>query len=324
MRIRKTLLTAAALATLSGTVMAQSSVSLYGLLDLSIARTQAPGAAARSGVESGQMTTSFWGVKGTEDLGGGLKAQYALESFMRADTSSAGRFDGDAFWARNAYVGLEGGFGTITMGRNTTSLFVQTLIFNAFGDSFSYSPSIRHWFTSGTTTGDTGWSDSVRYASPRFGGLTATLHAAAGEGNGGRNIGASALYFSGDLGAGFAYQKVEKGATVQDTTSWQLAGSYDLKAVKLFGQYGNVDNDSTGADYKIMNFGASAPMGASGVLRAQWGQIKPSAGAKRTTLSLGYGYNLSKRTELYASYMNDKLSGLSAGNNYGVGVRHRF
>jgi predicted porin len=325
MSFQRTLLASLALAALSSTASAQSTVNLYGLLDLSIGRTQAPGGTATKGVESGKMTTSFWGVRGTEDLGGGLKAVYTIESFMRADTAEAGRFTGDTFWARNSFVGLEGGFGTVTLGRNTTTLFVQTLIFNAMGDSFGFSPSIRHYFTSGTVTGDTGWSDSVRYALPKLGGLSATVMAAAGEGNGGRNASASALYFSGAFGAGFAWQSVKKGATVQDSSSWQLAASYDLKSVKLFGQYGNVDNKNTGRDYDILGLGATMPVAAgSGTVRAQWGQIKPDLGAKRTTLTLGYTHNLSKRTEVYGAFMNDKLSGTGSGNNYSVGVRHRF
>jgi predicted porin len=324
MSIRRSLAASAALAALSSTAFAQSSVSLYGLVDLSIGRTQAPGSVATKGVDSGKMTTSFWGVRGTEDMGGGLKAVYTIESFMRNDTGEAGRFGGDTFWARNSFVGLEGSFGTVTLGRNTTTLFVQTLIFNALGDSFGFSPSIRHYFTSGTVTGDTGWADSIRYALPRFGGLSATVMAAAGEGNGGRNWSGSALYFSGAFGAGFAYQTVKKGATVQDTTAWQLAASYDLKSVKLFGQYGSVDNKTTTRDYDILGIGATVPAGASGLFRAQWGQIKPDVGAKRTTLSVGYTHNLSKRTELYGVFMNDKLSGTGSGNNYSVGVRHRF
>ncbi len=313
------------LAAASTAASAQSTVNLYGLIDLSIGRTQAPGGAATKGVDSGKMTTSYWGVRGTEDLGGGLKAQYALESFMRADTGAAGRFNADTLWARNAYVGIESpAFGTVTIGRNTTTLFVQTLLFNALGDSFGFSPSIRHYFTSGTVSGDTGWSDSIRWALPRFGGVGVVLSGALPEGNGGRNVGASASYASGKLGTGLAWQKVKKGAADPDTTTWQLAGSYDLGVAKLFGQYGQVDNDTTGMGYKITGIGATAPFGPAGVLRAQWGQLKPDAGAKRTTLTLGYSHNLSKRTELYGALMDDKLSGLKSGRNLSVGVRHRF
>lgn len=303
----------------------QSNISIYGLLDLSVGRTQAPGGVATDGVDSGKMTTSYIGFKGTEDLGGGMSAVFAIEHFLRADTGAAGRFNGDTFWARNAYVGLaSNAAGTLTLGRNTTSLFVNTLLFNPFGDSFGFSPSIRHYFTSGTTTGDTAWSDSVKYASPRFGGASFTAHFAPGENDGGRNMGLSGLYFSGPLALSAAWQEVKKGAAVADTSTWQLGGSYDLKVVKLFAQYGQVDNDSSGNKYKITELSAAAPVGTVGKAMLQWGQINPNTGAKRTTVSIGYDHNLSKRTDVYGVYMSDKLSGVSAGNNYSVGVRHRF
>ena len=316
-----TAMTAAVVA--SGAVHAQSSVNLYGLVDMSVGSFQAPGADAVKGVESGKMTTSYYGLKGTEDLGGGLKASFAMEAFMRSDTGAQGRFNGDAYWARSAWVGLSGGYGSVNLGRNTTSLFVNTLIFNAFGDSFGFSPSIRHYFTSGTVTGDTGWSDSVKYTSPRFGGATFTAHVAAGEADGGKNGGVSALYFGGPLAMGFAWQSVSKGATLANTKTWQLGASYNLTVAKFFGQYGSVDNDATGNSYDITGLGVSAPVGAGSVL-AQWGRISPDMGSSRTTFSLGYDYFLSKRTDLYAVYMSDKISGLSSGTNYGVGIRHRF
>lgn len=324
--ISKTILRAmsACVASLPLMASAQTSVTTYGLLDLSVGRTQAPGGAAANGVDSGKMTTSHIGFRGTEDLGGGLSAVFALEHFLRADTGAAGRFDADPFWARNAFVGLAGSFGSVNVGRLTTSLFVNTLLYSPFGDSFGFSPSIRHYFTSGTVTGDSGWSDSLRYNSPRFGGASFSSHVAAGEGNGGSNMGLSGQYARGALGLAAAWQKVEKGATVADTTTWQLSGSYDLTLVKLFAQYGQVDNDTTGNEFKITGLGATAPVGPLGRVMGQWGQIDPTSGAKRTTVSLGYGYNLSKRTELYGVYMSDKLSGLSTGNSYGVGVRHRF
>jgi predicted porin len=307
-----------------GGAQAQSSVSLYGLADLSVGRTQAPGGVATKGVESGKMTTSYFGVKGSEDLGGGMSAQFAIESFMRNDTGEAGRFNGDTFWARNAYVGLAGSAGTVTLGRNTTSLFVSVLVFNALGDSFGYSPAIRHYFTSGTVSGDTGWSDSIKYTSPRLGGATFTAHVAAGEGNGGRNAGLSGMYFSGPLGATLAWQKVEKGAAVADTTSWNLGASYDFGPAKLFGQYGNAGNRSTGIDHKILGLGASVGLGATGKLLAQWGRVSPDTGAKLRTMTVGYDYFLSKRTDAYVMAMSDSRTGLSSGKSFGLGMRHRF
>ena len=310
---------------LSPLAHAQGTLSTYGLLDLSVGRSQAPGAAAVKAVESGKMTTSHLGFRGTEALADGWSAVFVLEHFLRTDTGAAGRFDGDVFWARNAFVGLSSNsLGAVHAGRITTSLFVNTLRFNPFGDSFGFSPNVRHFFASGTVSGDSAWSDSIRYTSPTFGGAAFTVHVAAGEGNGGRNAGLSGQYGSGPLALAAAWQKVEKGATVADTTTWQLSGAYDFKVVKVFAQYGEVDNDTTNNGYKIAELGASVPVGGHGNVLIQWGQIDPKTGAKRSTVSAGYGYHLSKRTDLYAIFMSDKLSGLSTGNSYGVGVRHRF
>jgi len=313
---------AAGLFTAAG-AQAQSSVTLYGLVDMSVGQFQDSGGKKKSGVESGKMTTSFIGFRGTEDLGGGLSAVFAIESFMRSDTGQAGRYDADSFWARSAYVGVASPYGTVTMGRNTTSLFVSTLLFNAFGDSFGFSPSIRHYFTSGTTTGDTGWSDSIKYLSPKWAGFSFTLHGALGEQNGGKNAGASAMYMSGPVGVSLAYQKVHKGATVDDTDTWQLGGSYDFTVVKLFGQYGQVKNDNTDNKYKLADAGVAVPIGP-GKFLAQYGQISPDVGADRKTITVGYDYLVSKRTDLYANFMHDKIDGLDTGNSYAVGIRHKF
>ena len=130
-------------------------------------------------------------------------------------------------------------------------------MFNAFGDSFSFSPAIRQYFSRGTTT-------------------------------------------------------------------WQLRGSYNLPQAKLFAQYGQVDNDSTNHSYSITGVGAAVPLTGAGKVLVQFGRLDPKVGATRNTWSLGYGHFLRKRSDLYTSYMNDKVSGMAAGDNYAVGVRHRF
>ena len=304
------------MATLASVAHAQSNVSVFGLLDVSVGRTQAPGGAASNAMNSGKMTTSHLGFRGVEDLGGGVSTVFALEQFLRPDTGSAGRFNGDTFWARNAYLGFNGGFGSFQMGRITTPLFVNTLRFNPFGDSFGFSPSIRHYFASGTVTGDTGWSESALYTSPKFGNLTLQAHGAFSGGDGGSNSGLSAQYFDGPVGLAANWQKVRKGATTADTTTWQLSGSYDFKLAKVFLQHGRVDNDTTGNEYKITGIGASIPVGEPGKILMQWGQIDPKSGAKRTTVSVGYDHNLSKRTDVYGVYMSDKLSGLRCTSSY--------
>lgn len=326
--LRSTLIAALVIWALPGTAMAQSSVTLSGLLDISAGQSKAAGSSNKVwGVDNGQMTTSWFGASGSEDLGGGLSALFTLQSFMRADTGASGRFGGDTFWARNAFVGLaSSSLGKVTIGRNTTPFFVTTLSFNPFGDSFGYSPSIRHYFTSGTLTGDSGWSDSVLYTSPKLGGATLQLFMAAAEaGSNGRNHGVNLRWGAGAFDSAFSWQDVKKdGATaVADTKSWQGAASYDFGVARLFGQFGNVANKTSGNEYDIVGLGASVPVG-NGKILAQWGQIKPETGAKRKTFSAGYDYFLSKRTDLYAVAMSDKIDGQTSGSAFSVGIRHRY
>lgn len=328
----KNIVLAALLACAAAPVLAQSSVTAFGLIDLSVGTGKVAGTnASLKTADSGKMTTSFFGFRGTEDLGGGLAATFQLEGFLRADAGVNGRFTGDNFWARNANVGLASkDWGTLKIGRNTTTLFVSALNFNAFGDSFGYSPTIRHIFSSNTVTGDSGWSDSVLYTTPNYSGFTASAFVAAGEGGGGggRNVAATGTYVKGPLGGSLVYQKVQKdnGATpVDDTSVWMASGSYDFGAVKLFGQYAKAENLTRRVDYKIYEAGASVPIGA-GKLLVQYGQISPSAGAGRKTWSVGYDYWLSKRTDVYLVGMSDKITGTGAatGNSVSLGMRHRF
>ena len=254
---------------------------------------------------------------------------------------AAGRFNGDAFWARNAFVGLQGAFGATSLGRNTTPLFVSTLIFNAIGDSFAFSPSIRQVLTPNTALGmlpffgDTGWNNSIAYNSPNYGGMSFNLLANLGEGAAGatgKNLSGNVLYFGGPFAATAAWQQVKNGAfgtpagwRSQDT--WQFGGSYDLQVAKLFAQYTSVKTKATAdTDTKIYGFGATIPVGAGKVL-AQYGNAKADLGATETsnkTLTIGYDYNLSKSTDVYAIVMNDKVTAASTGNTVAAGIRLRY
>lgn len=327
---RSSPLVLAALLSAGAAAHAQSSASLYGLVDLSVGRTQAPGGKAVNAMDSGKLTTSYWGLGGREDLGGGLAAVFKFESFVRVTTGESGRFNGDPMFSRSASVGLSSSrLGTLTFGRNTTALFVSTLAFNALGDSFGYSPSIRHYFTSGTTTGDTAWSDSVVYASPTWGGLRFGVSGAfktTSAATDGRNLGLNLGYGAGPLSAALVYQDVKKdGATsaLDNTRTVQVGAAYDMGVAKLYAQLGTVDNKTRNTGFDIWGLGARVPVGGGAVV-AQLGRLSPDAGADRTTFSAGYLYNLSKRTELYGVLMSDKLDGVGTGQNMAVGMRHRF
>jgi predicted porin len=327
MKMRNATLAAAAMMATSWGAQAQSEVTVYGVLDLSIGETKVPGGVRNRSVDSGRMTTSYVGVRGGEGLGGGLSAVFRLEHFMRADTGNVGRFDGDAFWSRTAIVGLSHTeWGTVTLGRNSTPLFLATVAFNPFGDSFGYSPVLRHYFNSGTTTGDSRWDHSIVYSSPSLAGMRFGAAATTDtNGAGGRNTGLNVGYSGGPFAASLVYQNVEKDSAtpVQDTRTWQLSGSYQLSAAKLFAQLGKVDNKTTGNGFDLAGLGASVPVGAGSVL-AYWDQIRPATGARRSTLTVAYDHFLSKRTDAYVVAMSDRLSGLSSGHGYSLGLRHRF
>lgn len=329
---QRSLLAGAALLLAAFGALAQSSVQIYGTIDMSLGSTKAPGGTAVTGVDSGKLNTSFYGFSGTEDLGGGLSAQFNIESFFRGDTGEQGRFPGDAQFARTSSVGLSHkDFGSINIGRTTTQLFVSTLLFNAFGDSFGYSPSIRHYFASGagSATGDTGWNDSIAYSSPtlggfRFGTTVTSEEGTSGVGNGGNwSVGLS--YGDGPFMASVVHQNVKKdtAAAVPDTKTTLFGASYDFRVAKAFLQYGEIENTTTNNRTNITGAGVRVPVGSSAFI-AQYSTMDLRVGADRDTLSLGYVHSLSRRTDLYAVLISDKLDGLSRGGGYSLGIRHRF
>lgn len=343
---RITALAGAALLACAGGAQAQSSVQLYGLIDASVGQFQNAGGVKLKRLDSGNLSTSYIGFRGSEDLGGGLRASFQLESFFLVDSGGATRVPGvDTFWARNSNVSLSGGFGSLRLGRQGPPLFVSTLLFNAFGDSFGYSPAIRQYYNAPYGTplvGDSGWNNAVGYTTPRFGGLTATVLVAAGEGSAtakGPNYGGNVLYFGGPVGVSFAAQKVQAQGTLGrgiaafpgflSQTTYQVAGSYDLQVVKLFAQYGKISTDATAdVDTTNINVGLRAPVGAGAIL-AQYGQStietqRVSTKPKSKMLTVGYLYAMSKRTELYTIYMSDKYTNLTSGNTLAAGVRHTF
>ena len=170
-------LTTIALAVASLSAQAQSSVQLTGTVDTYVGSMKMAGQERVASVGSGGLTTSWWGMKGTEDLGSGLKADFNLTAFFRADTGTPGRYDlafGETFFARDANVGLSGNFGRVGLGRDKAPNFLPTILLNPFGDSFTVSPLVLHanmstvgWPAGNLTTpADTGWSNQITYTTP--------------------------------------------------------------------------------------------------------------------------------------------------------------
>ena len=331
-------------------------MTLAGLVDVFAGSIQYSGDKRTAKVDSNGMTTSWWGVSGTEDLGGGLKASFNLKGFFRPDSGAAGRFGGNEnFFSRDANVTLEGGFGKVTVGRGLAPNFLSTVIFNAFGDSFAFSPLVLHanvplfngtgW--AAANAGDTGWSNEVIYSTPNFGGLSANAHYQFGEvagNNSNRNMGANFLYFGGPFALGGFVHQVRANnpntGTVGDVKlgfsqqkAWMLAGKMSAGPATLFANYESADNShysglAGNAKSKTSSVSADLAAGPGKVLVAyantKFTRSNTGATNKRATFSVGYDYLLSKRTDLYVVGMNDKITGFDRGNSFAVGVRHRF
>jgi predicted porin len=330
----------------AGAANAQSSVQLYGQVDEWVGATKFPGSDRAWNVSGGGMSTSYWGLKGAEDLGNGYKAIFALESFFRAQNGQFGRFQGDTFFARNSYVGIQAPYGTFTAGRLTTQLFVSTILFNPFVDSYVFSPMVYHVFLGlGTfpdqgVVGDSGWNNSVQYTTPDFNGLSGSAMYSFGNqpGDGrSKKYSAQFLYFRGPFAATGVYQYVNFNNNPGDLSTFitgyksqsvaQIGLSYDLKYVKFFGQYMYTNNDIDVGSFHVNTAqgGVTVPLGPGSVM-ASYAYSRSNGGLDQTHKSwaVGYDYPLSKRTDVYAAYLNDKYTSMSSGDTYGVGVRAKF
>src|SRR5262245_41457380 len=121
------------LCSVTSTADAQSQVQLYGQVDEWGGMQQLPGGERAWKGSGGGLSTSYWGLRGAEDLCNDVKAIFAIESLFRASNGQVGAFQGDVFFSRNAYVGIESPYGTVTAGRLTTQLFISTVLFNPLG-----------------------------------------------------------------------------------------------------------------------------------------------------------------------------------------------
>jgi predicted porin len=345
---------AVAAAVLSGGAYAQTNVSIYGLMDSGVEYTNhagANGSALR--LMSGGTNTSRIGFKGTEDLGGGLKAIFQLEGGIQLDTGAS---DGNLF-GRQANVGLQGGFGRVVAGRSYSTAYDFMLPFDPQG----YSP-LYSWATSGNATGGrkdgmlTGVSNLIKYQG-EFGGVKLGATYGFGETAGDRSDSAkyvlAAGYQGGPFSSALVYDRVNGAAAAatpgvfDKTTTVHLGLGYAINSdVKVLFGYRNYkkalasgaadlrsDMYWTGVNYKV----TPAVTLTSAVYYQNIKNVAAGADADPLMFVMSGKYALSKRTFLYASgayarAKNNKLVGVSrddpgfGSNQTGVtvGIQHRF
>jgi predicted porin len=327
---------------------ATSNVDVYGVLNMSVNRINLD----RTGVDNSTSVTSNasrLGVKGSEDLGGGLAAIWQIESSIGADGDSAGSLNG-----RNTFVGLKGGFGTVLAGQHDTPMKIVGRLIDNFGDTLVDSRNLLG------ATGGTGASafdlrtpNTIAYVSPAFSGLTVT---AAYVSDFNANINAidnnttdaysvNGIYKNGPMLLAAAYEKHNLSSTT-DENMWRLVGGYSFGNAKLGALYENSKSDTLARDRSAWGVFANYAIGAI-TLKANYltaGDYKGTndSGAKQYTL--GADYAMSKRTTAYAFYgkvKNDVNAmytlGVGGGTSdratatlavdpstFGVGVKHTF
>lgn len=368
--MKKNLIALAVLA-VSGVASAQSSVTLYGIADIWIGSTKAtlssPGfseSVRQTKIDSGGVSSSRWGLKGSEDLGGGLKANFVLEQGFNLDNGSQAS-TGLAF-SRQATVGLSSGFGEVLLGKAFTSYDdIRGTAENTFDANISATK--LAWIGYNANP-----SNTIKYVSPSFSGFSGGLSYALGEDKGlslNNNNKASNVmalnvqYANGPVFVGYAHQteksgpKTELGALAgansllvaagqnalvpldgSKVTYNLLTGSYDLGVAKVLASYNAVKATQPGTagsakanEYQV---GVEVPLASNLALGAGYAQSKVKVDGTSALKSAGYSaalvYSLSKRTALYAALnqtkVNDSLGlGLEAKNSiYGLGVKHAF
>jgi predicted porin len=316
--MNKTLIAAAVLATLGSTAFAQSTVQVYGRLNLTIERQKL----GDTNNWVMQNSSSRIGFKGTEDMGGGLKAGFQLEHGFNPKNGTQSQ---SAFWARQSEVNLGGGFGMVRLGNFTSEAYYATSDYIGMHNHETGTSSDAFYAYIGRNT------SKVAYRTPNFGGATAEFAVTDPSPGQERTYDLAANYDAGPLHLGFGF---EKNGDVK-----QFAGRvlYELGAFTV-GATVQRDEDGWGAGFgKRTNFRVSGMYVIGNTeLHANVGRTGDYSNAigpdSASQFTLGVNYNLSKRTKVYSFYT--KLSGDGAdfyannstgvNSSFAVGVRHNF
>lgn len=343
MALRKiTLIAAASLGALASLgVQAQtaapgSSVTIWGVVDAFAGRQQLSGRDATTVVGSGGLTTSRVAFLGSEDLGGGLRANFNLQMFLRPDSGDLGRFPGDVAFAGRSTVGLNGNFGEFNMGRMNSPLFFTLMRQDVFGLA-ALGPMFQHMFPGGQPIAapqavtDSTINNGLQYATPNFGGFRGAVHYGMSETvpHKGRS-GYSLSYINQGLDVAIAGDHIKAGPLVageSKQTSQLISASYDFGGFKLVGIAQRQKQEVLRNTYKIYNLGASIPVNGVHKVLVSYSHTDLNAvvgDRTRKTLALSYNHYLSKRTDLYVLASSDKVSNLDRGTTLVGGIRHRF
>ena len=352
--MKKNLIALAVLAA-SGVASAQSNVTLYGLIDAYVGNQKINGLSqtginlsSPAGGSGGALNTSRFGLKGSEDLGGGLKANFLLEAGFDPSTGVANSYtnpytgaNSTAIFGRQSWVGLSGGFGEVKLGKMWTPFDMVKGSGAAAFDANIFAPAANVWASNNYNDRP---GNSIYYSTPSFSGFSAAGMYSFGENktlanSAGKIAGVNVAYAGGPVAAAVSYQTEKANGASVATKYTQINGSYDFGVVKLLGALGRVKDGanpyglavSKSSEYQI---GLDVPVSSVVTLSGGYAHSKDSQiGGGPDITRKGFGvaglYALSKRTNLYVGAQDSKQNAyaLTAENKiriYAVGVRHTF
>jgi predicted porin len=332
--MKKSLLALAALTAFAGAASAQSSVTLFGILDLDLRNVKNGSAGSLNTLGTNGQASSRLGFRGVEDLGGGLKAGFWLEGDISPDTGGGGKSAANAVgngadpmtWTRRATVSLNGGFGEIRLGRDYTPTFVNMSTYDLFGYvGVSSVANVRSSLglvslAGAVTASGAGTAvranNTVSYFLPAMGGLYGQAQYAFDENaTGNKYLGGRIGYAAGPLNVSGAYGKTYKtGTMVADLKVYSLGASFNLGFMTLQGSF---EKSEYSVSKQLIRTGSIlVPIGAGNL---KFNAISTSGSSRvfaSTLLGVGYVYDLSKRTSVYAGYGR-----VANGGNAAVGGR---
>lgn len=308
-----------------------SSVTIYGLIDTSIASASGPNGRVIK-MDAGHMNGSRLGFKGTEDLGGGLRANFLLEAGINTDTGASGQNQGAGakLFGRGALISLTGGFGEVRLGRTLATIASEA---QAVGDPFGLGGAGN---LQGIQPATGRSNNTVWYQTPSMSGFIGKASYSAGESAAstvstrvGQQIAASVVYNSKTLSGAVAYTTMRHPSDDSAVRWLNTSLAYDFGSAKVFGSFATFKNPRTaitpavhaaldnnvqlagfpsvgyyaGQDDRSFSLGVAVPVGQGAIL-AQVVNVDDRGAQNRdaTQFGIAYGYYLSKRTTLYVDY----------------------
>jgi predicted porin len=350
--MKKSLVALAVLGAFAGAASAQSSVTMYGIFDVNfqINDPKAAGTTSTTGINSGHQFGSRFGVRGAEDLGGGLAAIFTLENGFSGDTGQLGQ--GGRLFGRQAWAGVRSNsFGSVVAGRlailgSGTGSFDMFGTTDPFGTGFGIS-SLGSTFSSANAIRV---DNAVLWQSPNWSGFRAgagySFRIDGGElpGSGANNrmVFTGLNYSGGPIFASVTYDQVKVAGAPDTQSHLQVGGVFNLKFMKLHAGYAKEDNQrvastvgtTNGADATSYMVGLTVPFGKSVQLLGSYqnrnGKALGTYEADRTVWGIGALYALSNRSAMYLNYgSSDGKKSLNNSTTYDttqltVGMSHRF